>query len=108
MNNPASKAYHFGRATYFYQYDAYGACGHIHGDNDLVLALQWETYGNGEYCGKKVCLTHEETNVTACGIVADKCPGCDGPGNIDLSTGLFDIFAPEINSSFPVTWKFVD
>ncbi|KIJ46271.1 hypothetical protein M422DRAFT_102028, partial [Sphaerobolus stellatus SS14] len=88
-------------ATYFWQKGHAGACGQVHQDWDYVVALYTSNYHNGAHCWKKVLITDERTGATAVGVVADECPTCRGPGSIDLSKSLFDIFAPTRDGTFP-------
>ncbi|KIJ22576.1 hypothetical protein M422DRAFT_276970, partial [Sphaerobolus stellatus SS14] len=85
---------HTGTATFFFQEGAAGACGQVHKDTDHVVALQTTQYDNGVFCGRTITITDTATGKTAVGTVADECPGCNGSGSIDLSEGLFEIFAP--------------
>lgn len=40
---------------------------------------------------------------TAQGIVADSCPSCPDQNSIDLSLGLYDELAAEVDGDFPGT-----
>lgn len=51
------------------------------------------TFANGAHCGATVTITDTNTGTTATGVVADECPTCSGPGDLDLSVGLFEVFA---------------
>ncbi|KIJ48871.1 hypothetical protein M422DRAFT_77601, partial [Sphaerobolus stellatus SS14] len=85
---------HTGTATFFFQNGVPGACGTVHQDSDFIVALQTEQYANGVQCGRTITITDTDTGKTAVGTVADECPTCDGSGSIDLSEGLFEVFAP--------------
>lgn len=68
------------------------------------LTYRWsetDTYANGAHCGATITITDTDTGVTATGVVADECPTCNGPGSIDLSEGLFNVFAPNSQGVFP-------
>ncbi|KIJ48023.1 hypothetical protein M422DRAFT_248174 [Sphaerobolus stellatus SS14] len=97
---------HTGTATFFFQNGEPGACGQVHKDTDLIVALQTTQYDNGVFCGRTLTITDTATGKTAVGTVADECPGCNGSGSIDLSEGLFEIFAPTSQGTFPVSWHF--
>ncbi|KIJ48033.1 hypothetical protein M422DRAFT_248192 [Sphaerobolus stellatus SS14] len=97
---------HTGTATFFFQEGAAGACGQVHKDTDHIVALQTTQYDNGVFCGRTLTITDTATGKTAVGTVADECPGCNGSGSIDLSEGLFEIFAPTSQGTFPVSWHF--
>ncbi|KAF8585028.1 hypothetical protein K439DRAFT_1616246 [Ramaria rubella] len=90
-----------GTATFFFQNGNPGACGQFHSDRDHIVALQTVAYDNGAHCGATITITDTNTGVTATGVVADKCPTCDGTGSIDLSQGLFEVFAPDSAGVFP-------
>ncbi|KIJ30866.1 hypothetical protein M422DRAFT_267577 [Sphaerobolus stellatus SS14] len=49
--------------------------------------------------------TDTSTGKTAVGTVADECLSCDSE-SIDLSVGLFEVFAPTSLGVFPVAWQF--
>ncbi|KAF8520733.1 RlpA-like double-psi beta-barrel-protein domain-containing protein-containing protein [Hysterangium stoloniferum] len=95
-----------GTASFYFQGGVAGACGQVHSDSDHIVALQTSTFANGAHCGASITITDTSNGVTATGIVADQCPGCNGPGSIDLSQGLFEVFAPDSAGVFPVTWNF--
>ncbi|KIJ48868.1 hypothetical protein M422DRAFT_247233 [Sphaerobolus stellatus SS14] len=97
---------HTGTATFFFQNGVPGACGTVHQDSDLIVALQTEQYANGVQCGRTITITDTDTGKTAVGTVADECPTCDGSGSIDLSVGLFEVFAPTSQGVFPISWHF--
>ncbi|KIJ32828.1 hypothetical protein M422DRAFT_35705 [Sphaerobolus stellatus SS14] len=97
---------HTGTATFFFQEGAAGACGQVHKDTDHIVALQTAQYANGVQCGRTITITDTATGKTAVGTVADECPGCNGSGSIDLSEGLFEVFAPTSQGVFPVSWHF--
>ncbi|KAF8507702.1 RlpA-like double-psi beta-barrel-protein domain-containing protein-containing protein [Gautieria morchelliformis] len=102
----SARVTHRGTATYFLQEGAAGACGHVHSDLDHVVALQTATYANGIHCGRSLTITDTKTGQTATGVVADECPGCNGPYSIDLSRGLFEVFAPDADGVFSASWHF--
>ena len=63
--------------------------------------IDTDTYDHGIHCGQTILITDTRTGKTLSAMVADMCPGCDGPGSIDLSKGLFDGFASEGDGYFP-------
>jgi len=95
-----------GTATFFFQRGNAGACGQVHSDTDHIVALQTDTYANGAHCGATITITDTSTGMTTTGTVADECPSCNGAGSIDLSQGLFEVFAADSAGTFPVTWSF--
>lgn len=82
------QSYSDGVATFFFQHGTAGACGQVHDDNDLIVALYTSVYDNGAHCGKQVKLTNTDSGKTAMATVADECPSCKKPGSIDCSQGL--------------------
>lgn len=87
-----------GFGTWFTQNGVAGACGTVHSDSDLIVALDEQAYGpgcgNSVHCGKTITITDLATGNTAQGTVADCCPTCTNFGSVDMSTGLFQKFAP--------------
>ncbi|KAF8580870.1 hypothetical protein K439DRAFT_1619450 [Ramaria rubella] len=95
-----------GIATFFFQNGVAGACGTVHSDSDKIVALQTDTYGNGEHCGKQIMIKDPSTGHTAFATVADECPTCNNKQCIDMSQGLFDEFATAADGEFNVEWGF--
>ena len=58
-------------------------------------------YANGAHCGQTITITDTNTGTVATGVVADECPSCSNQGSIDLSAGLFQVFAPQSQGTFP-------
>ncbi|KAF8520992.1 RlpA-like double-psi beta-barrel-protein domain-containing protein-containing protein [Gautieria morchelliformis] len=102
----SARVTHTGTATRYLQRGNAGSCGQVHSDQDHIVALQTSTYANGIHCGRSLTITDTKTGKTSSGVVADVCPGCVGSGSIDLSEGLFEVFAPAAAGVFPVTWNF--
>lgn len=99
-----------GWATYFTQNGIPGACGKIHQDSDVIVALDWRRYGNldqvSKYCGRKVEITSGRNNITA--TVADACPTCLNKNSLDLSEGAFKLLGVSIVEGIrEITWKFL-
>jgi len=65
------------------------------------VSAETTEYANGAHCGKTISITDSNTGKTATGVVADECPGCGAKNNIDLSQGLFEVFAPDSTGTFP-------
>lgn len=93
---PVSSSEEFtgGKATFFYQGGAYGACGIIHQDSDKIVALEMSRYGGGSNnapdCGRQVEVTNVANGKSVIATVADACPGCANFNSLDLSVGAFD------------------
>ncbi|KAI9622064.1 hypothetical protein KEM48_007373 [Puccinia striiformis f. sp. tritici PST-130] len=100
-----------GWATYFTQNSIAGACGKVHADTDVIVALDYRRYGSlnkvSKYCGKKVSITSGDTTITA--TVADACPTCINRNCLDLSEGAFKKLGATVQEGMkPITWKFID
>ncbi|PLW36141.1 hypothetical protein PCANC_16663 [Puccinia coronata f. sp. avenae] len=100
-----------GWATYFTQNMIPGACGKVHQDSDIIVAIDYRRYGAlnkvSRYCGKKVSITSGHTTITA--TVADACPTCLNRNCLDLSEGAFKKLGITVEEGMkPITWKFID
>lgn len=79
-----------------------GACGTTANDDSPIIAISAELYDTfpgatanpnlNPVCGKKVLITYAGKSVQA--IVQDRCAGCAGVWDVDLSTSLFQQLAP--------------
>jgi len=100
-----------GSATYFFQNGVAGACGIVHKDSDFIAALPGAMYGDyssqSSKCGKKVRVTRKSNGKTVDVIIADACPSCGNPGDIDLSHGAFLQLGTEEEGMFPVSYQFI-
>ncbi|GAA5901899.1 RlpA-like double-psi beta-barrel domain-containing protein [Sporobolomyces salmoneus] len=96
-----------GKATFFNQGGAFGACGKVSLDSDKVVALQTAKFGAGEFCGRTISIKNTETGATTTAVVADKCPGCATADSIDLSIGAFDAVGEQAKGVLEVEWSFV-
>ncbi|GAA6030094.1 hypothetical protein JCM8097_009252 [Rhodosporidiobolus ruineniae] len=100
-----------GKATFFYQMGAYGACGKIHADSDKIVALAIARYGSGSNnapdCGRQVEIKNDATGATVTATVADACPGCANYNSLDLSVGAFDAIADQAQGVVSISWKFI-
>ncbi|KLT41825.1 hypothetical protein CC85DRAFT_261304 [Cutaneotrichosporon oleaginosum] len=109
-----------GEATFYAQTDGglTGACGDVHSDSDLVVALstkgQWypNTGEKSPYCGRQVQIwpagsfAGQGNVVTA--TVADACPTCSNGNSIDLSYGTWDAMGISRDVGVvPIDWKFI-
>ncbi|KAI9462228.1 RlpA-like double-psi beta-barrel-protein domain-containing protein-containing protein [Boletus coccyginus] len=90
-----------GQGTWFY--DGLGACGYTNSGSDPIVAISSQIYGSGGYCNKWVSITSNGKTVSA--QVRDECPGC-GPGDLDMSIGLFEQFAALSVGVLSITWSF--
>ncbi|KIK08306.1 hypothetical protein K443DRAFT_672794 [Laccaria amethystina LaAM-08-1] len=108
---PASNVNTGGFATFFYQNGVAGACGTVHGDNDMIAAIDGDRYGDlaarSALCGKQVKLTNTKNGKSVTVTIADACPTCDNSNSIDLSKGAFEQIATVDEGIVPITWSFV-
>ncbi|KAG5645246.1 hypothetical protein DXG03_006663 [Asterophora parasitica] len=100
-----------GFATFFYQNGVAGACGTVHGDNDMIAAIDGQRYGNlnvkSGLCGKKVQITNPANKKSVTVTIADACPTCKNGNSIDLSEGAFKKIATLEQGMVGITWSFV-
>lgn len=132
-------------ATFFFQKGIAGACGKVNPESALIAAMrelpdlfnmssclllstETERYGDlskqSSLCGQQVQITNTKNGKTVTVTIADACPTCGGPNDIDLSQGAFDQIATEEEGEVPskcfrspisgtradmhtVTWKFL-
>ncbi|KIY46317.1 hypothetical protein FISHEDRAFT_60445 [Fistulina hepatica ATCC 64428] len=109
--DPENGVYKGGYATFYYQYGVAGACEQVHGDDDLIGAMdanryygrrdledvhdvEVETRSVSRLCGRSVKITNTQNGKSVVVRIADACPGCKNHNSIDLSSsGLsFDSF----------------
>ncbi|KZP25867.1 hypothetical protein FIBSPDRAFT_1041223 [Athelia psychrophila] len=93
-----------------------GACGVANVDTDLIVAVSealFDSYtetspGNPNsnvICNRAISITYN--GVTQAATITDRCAGCAGLGDLDMSPSLFTIFAPEsVGRITGVTWSF--
>ncbi|KAH9975900.1 RlpA-like double-psi beta-barrel-protein domain-containing protein-containing protein [Lactifluus volemus] len=87
-----------GVATYYYQKGVAGACGTVHSDNDLICALV--------HCGQQLRITAIDGKSVVV-TVADECPTCGSPTDIDLSEAAFKMLAPLPQGVVNMHWEFL-
>ncbi|KAG0140903.1 hypothetical protein CROQUDRAFT_664576 [Cronartium quercuum f. sp. fusiforme G11] len=96
-----------GKATFFYQGGAAGACGTVHLDSDYVVAIQSSLYDNGKYCGKKIRVTRTSTGQSVTCVGADECPSCSSASSLDLSVAAFNALGKPDEGLFDIKWEVV-
>ncbi|MCJ1412318.1 hypothetical protein MMC19_006412 [Ptychographa xylographoides] len=91
-----------GDMTFYNPSQGMGACGpgpdgYVYQDTDFVVAISHEMMGsesNGDVenplCWRKLHIFNPATGQTNSGMVVDKCAGCAGNMDIDLSPALYD------------------
>jgi len=93
-----------GRGTWF---DAgLGACGWYNVNSDPIVAISQQIYDSGSHCSQYVRVTDLTTGRTEYGLTADECPEC-APGDLDMSTGLFQKFADLDVGVLSIDWNFM-
>ncbi|KAG0144015.1 hypothetical protein CROQUDRAFT_65595 [Cronartium quercuum f. sp. fusiforme G11] len=101
-----------GWATYFTQGGRPGACGHVHKDSDVIVALDYRRYGAvnqvSSHCDKTVEITRVSSGKTITAKVADACPTCENKNSLDLSEGAFEKLATKDEGMVSIEWKFSD
>lgn len=99
-----------GWATYFTQNSIPGACGKVHQDSDVIVALDYRRYGPlskiSKHCGRTVEITSGLTTMMA--TVADACPTCLNKNCLDLSEGAFKLLGITIEEGMrAIAWRFL-
>jgi len=98
-----------GVATYFFQNGVAGACGRVHGDYDMICAMDARRYGDtgvrSPLCGRTVRITNTRNGKSVTAYVADACPTCENSNSIDLSMGAFQSIADPAEGVVPIVWQ---
>lgn len=98
-----------GFGTWFTQNGVAGACGTVHKDTDLVVALPTAAYNNGANCGRKIrVFKADDDNTFVDALVADECPTCDNKECVDMSVAAFETLASLSVGEFPIKYEFLD
>merc|ERR1712093_381191 len=106
----ASSSSYTGTATWYMQNGNAGACGNYNPDSAKIIALYTSVYGDGSKCGKKVKITNLDDGGSVEAVVADMCPSCGGPEDIDLSVGTFSAIDSQYKTHGVrnIEWHFLD
>jgi len=94
-----------GDATFFAQEGAPGACGQVHADSDLIVAVPTALFSNS-ICGGQITITNTQNQQTVTAAIADKCAACDAQ-SLDLSEGAFQTIGSEAQGRVPISWTVV-
>lgn len=99
-----------GTATWYTQNGNAGACGTVNPDSAKIIALYTSAYANGDNCGRSVVIKNLDDGTQTTATVADMCPSCGGPQDIDLSVGAFEAIDSEYKTHGVrnIEWYFTD
>ncbi|KII84077.1 hypothetical protein PLICRDRAFT_179759 [Plicaturopsis crispa FD-325 SS-3] len=91
-----------------------GACGIYNTDSDKIVAASarlFDTYpgatanpNNNPICKRRVNIHYQGKTVQA--AITDRCAGCAGEYDLDMSPGAFDVLAPPSAGRIPITWEY--
>lgn len=93
-----------------------GACGEVHGEDDMVVAIAWELYdeagksdgssnpNDNPLCGRKIRISADGGRDSIEVTVVDRCEGCK-PTDLDLSPGAFDKIANADDGRVDCEWQ---
>ena len=104
-----------GDITFYSPSVGVGACGgSVHQDTENVVAVSVKVMGSlssglqmNPICGQTVHITDPSTGKSATATVIDKCAGCAGDYDLDLSPSLFEQFYPQSQGrKSGITWYF--
>ncbi|CEH14698.1 RlpA-like double-psi beta-barrel domain [Ceraceosorus bombacis] len=91
-----------GQASYTEFNGGYGNCGSQVQNSEAAVGIDRNVYGNGDHCFQFIEITARGKTVRA--QVVDS---TDGDGALNLSTSLFEQFAPLDAGVFDASWQFV-
>lgn len=100
-----------GYATFFYQGGNAGACGKVHGDYDMIAAIDHEQWGDQSFstgsntCGRWLTVCNSNNGKCVSVMIADVCPTCANGNSLDLSVGAFRAIASESEGMVPISWS---
>lgn len=93
-----------GRATWYTQGGAAGACGEYNDDSAYIVAMNSAQYDSSK-CGQMVHVTNTANGQSVSAKIADLCPGC-GSGSLDLSTAAFQAIGDLDTGVLSINWDF--
>lgn len=87
------------------------ACGGSYSTDGFWVALSQESFGytgNSQYCNRPIVISYGGRTANA--VIKDSCVACSNwsPWALDLSTGLFEFFAPLSVGVLSIDWSFTD
>ncbi|KAJ3992034.1 RlpA-like double-psi beta-barrel-protein domain-containing protein-containing protein [Lentinula boryana] len=84
-----------------------GACGITNTDGDAIVAAAWQTFDEypNPICNKQVTMYYGGKSVTA--TITDRCAGCAGAADLDMSPSLFDTLVGDPGiGRVSITWHY--
>ncbi|KAF9033560.1 plant expansin [Panaeolus papilionaceus] len=102
QHSALEKRFDNSRMTFFFP--GLGACGLVNTDADFVVALNGAQWEARIHCGQSVVIN--ANGRTAIATIVDLCPGCPF-GGLDLTPGLFQVFAPLEVGVITGSWNFL-
>ncbi|KIM72472.1 hypothetical protein PILCRDRAFT_740461 [Piloderma croceum F 1598] len=110
----AVQASNYGDVTYYTP--GLGACGQYNTDTDYIVAVAAGTFdnypgatsnpNNNPICGKQIKVNYQGKSVTV--TVVDRCAGCAGAADLDLSPTAFSQLANEsVGRLYNAEWDYV-
>lgn len=104
------------------------ACGQTYTDSDYVAAISYKLFDinatpnpNSKFasvcestpltnidnanCGKKIRVYRDGKSVDV--SIVDRCAGCEGEYDVDLSPSAFNVLATESEGRVPITWSYI-
>ncbi|KAF8174264.1 expansin family protein [Pholiota molesta] len=93
-----------GTGTFYEPNGLFGSCGETIQDDDFAVALSSEQYTSAD-CFRTIQITSGGISTQA--VIKDECFTCIGNNGMDMTAGLFQVFAPLQDGLIPITWEFV-
>ncbi|KAF8558330.1 hypothetical protein OG21DRAFT_1233978 [Imleria badia] len=90
-----------GIGTWFYDSVNESACNTRNTDYESIVAVSVQIFNSQVFCGQTVWIYANGQTQSA--TVADACEGC-GPGDLDMSIGLFQNFASLDTGVININW----
>jgi len=98
-----------GVATYFLQEGIAGTCGAVNSDEDMIVAIDQNRYGDASsLCGERVRITNIANGKSVDATIVDDCsPSCTNYNSIDLSLGAFKAIGEDAIGELDISWLFI-
>ncbi|KAE9401510.1 barwin-like endoglucanase [Gymnopus androsaceus JB14] len=99
----ASSTQSGGFGTFFYQKGVAGACGTVHSDSDVIVAMDSALYSQS-VCGQTVTIWNTANWKSVTATIADECPTCINSESIDMSVGAFQQIGDLSTGQLDIVW----